>query len=60
MMPATAQLVSSRWQGVEAALRRAALEARKLAERTQTPCYVIRDGRIVDLCQEKRQSGERP
>lgn len=52
MTPATEKDVSARWQGVEAALRRAGIEARKLAERTQTPCYVMRDGRLIDLRQE--------
>ncbi len=34
------------------ALERAARRARELAERTGTPCYVVRDGRIVDVTQE--------
>jgi hypothetical protein len=38
---------------MDAALRRAAVRARELADRTQTPCYVLRDGRVVDLRQEK-------
>ena len=41
-------------EGVEAALRRAARRARELGERTGTPVYVLRDGRIVDLTAEKR------
>ncbi|HVC96107.1 MAG TPA: hypothetical protein VND64_20660 [Pirellulales bacterium] len=36
-------------QGIDAALRRAALKARELGERTQTPVYVMREGRVVDL-----------
>lgn len=35
------------------ALERAARRARELAERTGTPCYVMRDGRIVDATCEK-------
>lgn len=35
------------------ALERAARRARELAERTGTPCYVVRNGRIVDVTQEK-------
>jgi diaminopimelate decarboxylase len=35
------------------ALMRAAKRARELAERTGTPCYVVRDGRIVDTTREK-------
>lgn len=30
------------------ALQRAARHARELAERTGTPCWIVRDGRIVD------------
>jgi hypothetical protein len=35
------------------ALERAARRARELAERTGTPCYVIRDGRMVDATREE-------
>jgi hypothetical protein len=35
------------------ALERAAQRARELAERTGTPCYVVRDGRIVDATRDK-------
>lgn len=35
------------------ALMRAAKRAHELAERTGTPCYVVRDGRIVDATREK-------
>jgi diaminopimelate decarboxylase len=35
------------------ALERAAKRALELAERTSTPCYVVRDGRIVDATREK-------
>jgi hypothetical protein len=34
--------------GATAPLKRAARHARELAERTGTPCWVMRDGRIVD------------
>jgi hypothetical protein len=36
-------------QEIEAALRRAALKARELGEGTQTPVFILREGRIVDL-----------
>ena len=32
----------------EPALKRAAIRARKLAEQTGTPCWVMRDGKLVD------------
>jgi hypothetical protein len=38
--------------GVEAALRRAGAQALKLARQTGTPCWVWRDGKMVDLTQE--------
>ena len=41
--------------GIEAALRRAARRARELGERTGTPVYVLRDGKIVDLTSERQQ-----
>jgi hypothetical protein len=36
----------------DAALRRAALRARELGRKTDTPVYVLRNGRIVDLTAE--------
>ena len=36
--------------GVLRALRLAAQDALELARRTNTPCYVMGDGKIVDLC----------
>lgn len=41
--------------GIEAALWRAARRARELGERTGTPVYVLRDGKIVDLTSERQQ-----
>ena len=35
--------------GVDVALRRAAKSALKLARQTNTPCYVVKDGKIVDI-----------
>lgn len=35
-------------RGATIALQRAARHARELAERTGTPCWIMRDGRIVD------------
>lgn len=35
--------------GVDMALRRAAKTALKLARQTNTPCYVVKDGKIVDI-----------
>lgn len=38
--------------GSLAAIKRAALRARELARQMNTPCYVMRDGRMVDVSQE--------
>ena len=38
--------------GSLAAIKRAALRARDLARQMNTPCYVMRDGQIVDVSQE--------
>jgi len=38
-----------------AALRRAARRARDLGRRTDTPVYVLKRGRIVDLTQERKK-----
>lgn len=50
------KLPTSRREGIDAALRRAAIEARKLAERTKTPLFIVRDGRIVDLCGQQSKA----
>ena len=47
--------------GASRALKRAAAAARRLAERTSTPCYVVKDGRIVDLnAKSKRRHARHP
>jgi hypothetical protein len=38
--------------GSLAAIKRAALRARELARQMNTPCYVMRDGRIIDISHE--------
>lgn len=38
--------------GSLAAIKRAALRARELARQMNTPCYVMRDGLMVDVSQE--------
>jgi len=40
--------------GVETALRRAAKSARALARRTKTPCYVVKDGQIVNVAENRK------
>lgn len=46
--------------GALAALRRAALRARELARQMHTPCYVLRDGRIVDVSRESWPARNEP
>ena len=45
---------------VDAALRRAARRAQELGRKTNTPVYVLKNGRIIDLTKEwKRRSQAR-
>ena len=48
-MPTDADFV-----GAQQAIKRAAQRAREVAEATNTPCYVMQDGKIVDIA---RKSG---
>ena len=43
---------------VEKALKRAAKTAMELAKKTHTPCYVVKEGRIVNVAE--RQEKYRP
>jgi hypothetical protein len=45
-------------EGSAAALRRAARKARELGQRTNTPVYVLRRGKIVDLMEEDGAKGD--
>ena len=38
---------------VENALKRAGKSARELAKKTHTPCYVIKDGKMVNVAEEQ-------
>lgn len=40
--------------GIDAALRRAAKAAHLLARRTKTPCYIWKDGQIVDISKREK------
>lgn len=40
---------------VEKALKRAAKTARSLAEKTHTPCYVVKDGKIVNVAESQAE-----
>jgi hypothetical protein len=40
------------------AIKRAALRARELARQTNTPCYIMRGGRIVDVSHESAINSE--
>jgi len=40
-------------QGVGKALKRSAANALELARATKTPCYVMKDGMLVDVTKEK-------
>jgi len=36
---------------VEKALKRSAKTARSLAEKTRTPCYIVKDGKIINVAE---------
>jgi predicted GNAT family acetyltransferase len=40
---------------VEKALKRSAKTARLLAEKTHTPCYVVKDGKIVNVAESQAE-----
>ena len=40
--------------GIDAALKRAAKAAHALARKTKTPCYIWKDGQIVDLTSKNK------
>ncbi len=46
--------------GVEKALKRAGKSARLLAKKTATPCYVIKDGKIVNVAERQPIYGSTP
>jgi len=48
IMPKDADLAN-----VEKALKRASKTARSLAEKTQTPCYVVKDGKIINVAEQE-------
>jgi hypothetical protein len=45
--------------GADAALKRAAKAAHTLARKTNTPCYIWKDGQIVDLMKQGRRGTKR-
>lgn len=46
--------------GMDAALRRAAKTALALARKTKTPCYIWKDGQIVDIAASPRKRNNAP
>ena len=57
-MTAKKQLsIDSDLAGVDKALKRAAKSAHTLARQTNTPCYVVKDGEIVDIAERKKTAG---
>jgi len=40
---------------VGSALKRAAVRAKRLAQQTNTPLFVVRNGKIINLLAEKRK-----
>ena len=53
--------LTAEFAGIDAALKRAAKAAHLLARKTKTPCYIWKDGQIVDIAARKKspsQSGQ--
>jgi hypothetical protein len=45
---------NAEFSAVDAALRRAAKSAHNLARKTKTPCYIWKDGAIVNVTAQKK------
>ncbi len=45
---------NSEFAAVDAAMKRAAKAAQALARKTKTPCYIWKDGAIVDLSAQRK------
>lgn len=45
---------NAEFAAVDAALKRAAKTAHALARKTKTPCYIWKDGAIVDLSKQRK------
>lgn len=45
--------------GAQQAIKRAAQRAREIAAATNTPCYVMQDGKIVDIAKKPLSEDER-
>ncbi|ACD93904.1 hypothetical protein [Trichlorobacter lovleyi] len=54
MRSKTMKPLNDEFAGMDAALRRAAKVAQTLARKTKTPCYVWKDGQIVDITAVRR------
>jgi hypothetical protein len=48
--------LNEEFAGIDAALKRAAKAAHLLARKTKTPCYIWKDGQIVDIAARKKIS----
>ncbi|OGU16922.1 MAG: hypothetical protein A2076_17115 [Geobacteraceae bacterium GWC2_53_11] len=46
--------LNAEFAGIDAALKRAAKAAHLLARKTKTPCYIWKDGQIVDIAALKK------
>lgn len=44
--------INAEFAGIDAALKRAAKAAHLLARKTNTPCYIWKDGKIVNLTEK--------
>ena len=58
MNPPSNEIRDSDLRQVETALRRAAAAAREVGRRNNTPVYILRDGKIVNLTAEAKSLQE--
>lgn len=53
--------LNAEFAGIDAALKRAAKAAHLLARKTKTPCYIWKDGKIVNLTKKNGgETGQKP
>ena len=52
-------LENPEFAAIDAALRRAAKAAHSLARKTKTPCYIWKDGVIVNLTEQKKGKADK-
>ena len=50
--------LNAEFAGIDAAIKRAAKAAHLLARKTKTPCYIWKDGQIVDIAAKRNKPAQ--